>query len=52
MKRKMLAAICALSMVASMGAATTVFAEAEVKATGDEKIALITMDSSTSTGSP
>jgi ribose transport system substrate-binding protein len=45
MKRKMLAAICALSMVASMGAATTVFAEAEVKATGDEKIALITMDS-------
>ena len=28
-----------------MGAATTVFAEAEVKATGDEKIALITMDS-------
>lgn len=44
MKRKMLAAICALSMVASMGAATTAFAE-EVTATGDEKIALITMDS-------
>lgn len=44
MKRKMLAVVCAMSMVASLGAASTVFAE-EVTATGDEKIALITMDS-------
>lgn len=44
MKRKLLAVLCAAAMVASMG--TTVFAaDAEVKATGDEKIALITMDS-------
>ena len=44
MKRKLLAMVCAVSMIASMGAAT-VYAEDEVKATGDEKIALITMDS-------
>lgn len=44
MKRKLLAVLCAAAMVASMG--ITVFAaDAEVKATGDEKIALITMDS-------
>ena len=44
MKRKLLAMVCAVSMIASIGAAT-VYAEDEVKATGDEKIALITMDS-------
>ena len=43
MKRKLLAMVCAVSMITSMGA--VVYAEDEVKATGDEKIALITMDS-------
>lgn len=44
MKRKFMAVLCAAAMMVSMG--TTAFAEeAEVKATGDEKIALITMDS-------
>ena len=36
--------VCAVSMIASLGAAT-VYASDDVKATGDEKIALITMDS-------
>lgn len=44
MKRKLLAMVCAVSMIASLGAAT-VYASDDVKATGDEKIALITMDS-------
>lgn len=39
----MLAIVCAAAMVFTMG--TAAFAEDEVKATGDEKIALITMDS-------
>ena len=43
MKRKLLAMVCAVSMITSMGA--VVYAEDDVKATGDEKIALITMDS-------
>ena len=43
MKRKLLAMVCAVSMIASLGA--TVYASDDVKATGDEKIALITMDS-------
>ena len=43
MKKKLLAAICAATMVFAMG--TVAFADDEVKATGDEKIALITMDS-------
>ena len=43
MKRRLLAVLCAASMVFAMG--TTAFAADEVKATGDEKIALITMDS-------
>lgn len=42
MKRKMFAALCAMAMVASM---TVTAGAEEVKATGDEKIALITMDS-------
>lgn len=44
MKRKLLAMVCAVSMIASLGAAT-VYASDDVKATGEEKIALITMDS-------
>ena len=43
MKRKLFAVLCAASMVVAMG--TTAFAADDVKATGDEKIALITMDS-------
>ncbi len=43
MKKRMLAIVCAAAMVFTMG--TAAFAEDEVKATGDEKIALITMDS-------
>ena len=43
MKRKLLAMVCAAAMITSMGA--SVYADEEVKATGDEKIALITMDS-------
>ena len=43
MKRKLFAVLCAASMVFAMG--TTAFAADDVKATGDEKIALITMDS-------
>ena len=35
--------VCAAAMITSMGA--SVYADEEVKATGDEKIALITMDS-------
>lgn len=38
MKRKLLAMVCAVSMIASLGAAT-VYASDDVKATGDEKIA-------------
>lgn len=43
-KRKLLAMVCSVSMIASLGAAT-VYASDDVTATGDEKIALITMDS-------
>ena len=43
MKKRMLAIVCGAAMVFTMG--TAAFAEDEVKATGDEKIALITMDS-------
>lgn len=47
MKKKLLAAICSMSMIASLMAGATVYASdtEEVKASGDEKIALITMDS-------
>ena len=43
MKKKLLAAMCAATMVFAMG--TMAMADDEVKATGEEKIALITMDS-------
>lgn len=43
MKKKLVAAMCAATMVFAMG--TMALAEEEVKATGEEKIALITMDS-------
>ena len=51
MKRKLLAMVCAVSMIASLGAAT-VYASDDVKATGEEKIALIQWILLISTGSP
>lgn len=44
MKKKILAAVCCASMIGCL-AATPVFADETVKADGDYKIALITMDS-------
>lgn len=44
MKKKILAAVCCASMIGCL-AATPVLADETVKADGDYKIALITMDS-------